>query len=342
MNKLSADAATSALTSAPRVEDMRFTQIGLFAEATQAITVRSRLVGGFRSDWHTALDSRACVATTMCPGPSPLKNDTQGATDDKTLPSGFGRYEYDIGAGAFTGRLSLGVGHTERFPDYWERLKQDPVTLKSAFLSTRPEATTQVDGGMVWRSDAWSGSVSGFYSTINDYILIRWQPTPVLTRNVDATSLGGEATVAYNFARTLKGDVTLAYVRADNRTDNKPLAQQPPAEARFGLYYNNRAFSLGVLARLVASQTRVDVGSGNIVSNGQDLGPTGGFSIFSINGGYRLKRMVLITAGVDNMLDRPYAEHISQSGAMVPGYVPTTRINEPGRTVWLQVNFTIG
>ncbi len=341
MNKTSADAATSALYASPRLEDMRFTQVGLFTEATEPLSARSRLVGGFRYDWHTALDSRACVAATMCPGTSPLKNATQGATDHKALPSGFGRYEYDLAAGDFSGRLSVGVGHTERSPDYWERIKQDPVTLNSAFLSTRPEKTTQLDAGVVWRANAWSGSISGFYGSIGDYILIRWSPSPTLTRNVDASSVGGEATVAYDITRSLKGDVSLAYVHADNRTDHKPLAQQPPAEGRLGLSYVNRGFSLGVLARLVASQTRVDVGSGNIVSNGQDLGPTGGFSVFSLNGGYRLKRVVLITAGVDNVLDRAYAEHISQAGAMIPGYVQTTRINEPGRTIWLQVNFAI-
>ena len=102
MNKSSADAATTALNAAPRVEDMRFTQAGLFGEATQALTARSRLVGGFRYDWHSALDSRACVAATMCPGTSPLKNTTKGATDHKTLPSGFGRYEYDLEAGGFS------------------------------------------------------------------------------------------------------------------------------------------------------------------------------------------------------------------------------------------------
>ena len=202
--------------------------------------------------------------------------------------------------------------------------------------------TTQIDAGMVWKSNGLSGSVAAFYSTIHDYVLIRWQPSPTVTRNVDATSVGGEATVAYSFARFLKGDATLAYVRSDNTTDNKPLAQQPPIEARLGLHYSSGTFSFGALARLVGSQNRVDVGSGSIVSNGKDLGPTGGFSVFSINGGYRWRGKVLLAAGIDNVLDRAYAEHITQSGAMVPGFVPTARINEPGRTFWLQVNFTIG
>ena len=85
----------------------------------------------------------------------------------------------------------------------------------------------------------------------------------------------------------------------------------------------------------------MDVGSGNIVNNGKDLGPTGGFSVFSVNGGYRLKKALQITAGVDNLLNGTYAEHISQAGAMVPGFVQTTRINEPGRTIWVKVNVAV-
>ncbi len=322
----SADAATIAYLSAPRLEDMHFNQVGVFGEATYIFTLRSRLIGGYRSDWHRAVDSR-------------LTSSTSGATDRKNLNSGFGRYELDIRGGA--GTFYAGVGHVERFPDYWERIRQDPITLKSAFLSTRPEKTTQLDLGMLWRSGTWWGSVSGFYGKVNDYILIRWNPAPTLTRNVDATTMGGEANIAKSFSQYLRVDATLAYVRANNETDHKPLAQQPPLEGTVGVEYDNHSLSFGALSRLVGSQTRIDIGSGNIVSNGMDIGRTGGFGVFSINGGYRLQRALLVTGGIDNLLDKAYAEHLSKSGAMVPGFVQLSRINEPGRTFWLKANFRL-
>jgi iron complex outermembrane recepter protein len=329
--------ATSAFNSAPRKQDMRFTQAGLFGEATRILTGRSRLIGGYRADWHWATDSRMCVNATMCSGNSPLKNNTLGATDSKTLNSGFLRYEFDFWRGT---TLYAGVGHAERSPDYWERLKQDPSTLKSAFLTTRPEKTTQLDIGMVWKADAWSGSLSGFYGKVNDYILMRWNPAPVLTRNINATTAGGEADVAYEIMANLKVDATLAYVWGNNDTDRKPLAQQPPLETRIGMNYDRRVFSFGALARLTGAQNRVDIGSGNIVANGMDVGRTAGFTVFSINGGVRIKKIALITGGIDNILDRTYAEHLSKSGAAVPGFVPMWRINEPGRTFWLKASFT--
>ena len=153
--------------------------------------------------------------------------------------------------------------------------------------------------------------------------------------------MGAEADVAYSFARYLKADATLAYVHSNNDTDRKPLAQQPPLEARIGLNFDNHSYSFGALARLVGRQDRIDVGSGNIVANGMDLGPTPGFSVFSINGGFRLKRALLVSGGIDNLLNKAYAEHLSRGGAMVPGFVQLSRINEPGRTFWLKANFDI-
>lgn len=322
----SADVATLRYTSSARLEDMSFSQMGVFGEATRLLTRSSRLIAGFRSDWQSALDSRKTSST-------------YGATDSKTLGSGFGRYELDVKGGR--GTLFAGVGHMERFPDYWERSKQDPVTLKSAFLSTRPEKTTQLDAGMFWRSGTWSGSVSGFYGKVNDYILIRWSPSPVLARNVDATTMGGEGELAYSFAHNLRAYATLAYVRANNDSDHKPLAQQPPLESGIGLNYDTHGFSIGAMARLVGRQNRIDIGSGNIVSNGMDIGRTAGFSVFSFNGGYRFKNSLLIAWGIDNVTDKAYAEHLSKSGAMVPGFIQMGRINEPGRTVWLKAEFKI-
>jgi iron complex outermembrane receptor protein len=45
-----------------------------------------------------------------------------------------------------------------------------------------------------------------------------------------------------------------------------------------------------------------------------------------------------VTAGIDNLFDRTYAEHLSRSGAAVAGFEQTTRVNEPGRTIWLKLS----
>ena len=154
---------------------------------------------------------------------------------------------------------------------------------------------------------------------------------------------GGEADLAYQFNSAWKGYGTLAYVRGSNDTDDKPLAQQPPLELRVGLSYDDKTYSVGALARLVSAQDRYDVGSGNIVSNGKDLGRSGGFGVFSLNAGYRPNKKALLSAGVDNLFDKVYAEHLSKGGSDIAGYLgaSTLRINEPGRTFWLKAQIAL-
>jgi iron complex outermembrane receptor protein len=91
----------------------------------------------------------------------------------------------------------------------------------------------------------------------------------------------------------------------------------------------------------VTRQDRFAVNQGNIV--GQDIGATAGFAVLSLNAGWKPAKGWLVTGGVDNLFNRAYAEHISRSTSMIPGYlVQAIRVNEPGRTAWLKASLTFG
>jgi iron complex outermembrane receptor protein len=60
--------------------------------------------------------------------------------------------------------------------------------------------------------------------------------------------------------------------------------------------------------------------------------------VFSLNGGWRVTGYARLSAGVDNLFDTTYAEFISRTGGAVPGFVTTTRVNEPGRTLWIKLD----
>jgi iron complex outermembrane receptor protein len=307
--------------SAPRAEDMNFRQAGLFGEIRHFLDERNRLIGGLRVDRSRAEDRRATKST-------------YGQSDDSTLTSGFGRYERDLAGMAAT--AYVGLGHVERAPDYWERNKGTGAA--STFL-LKPEKTTQLDAGLLYRGERLSGSVSAFYGKIRDYILIQGGALPSGARNVAATTWGTEAGLSYALSAAWRADASVALVHSDNDTDGRPLAQTSPAELRLGLGYDDKIWSFGTLLRLVAEQDRVDPNQGNIV--GQDIGRTPGFAVLSLNGGWRPKKGVLLSGGVDNVFDRTYAEHVSRAGAMVAGYTQTTRVNEPGRTVWIRAQIAL-
>ncbi|MFN7958933.1 MAG: TonB-dependent copper receptor [Holophagaceae bacterium] len=334
---------TMPVENMPRNDDGRFKNAALFAEVEHPFTGRDRLVAGLRADrWH-AEDPRAVVAISMM---ASVANPTYNHERNETLSSGFLRYEREV----FTGStFYAGVGHAERFPDYWEAISKESLSTASAF-DTRAEKTTQLDLGWMKQAGAVQTSISFFYGQVKDFILIQsnvLKPAGMgtraatVSRNVDATTWGGEVAMGTKLAGFLKVDASLAYTRGENDTEGRALAQIPPLEARLGLGYEGEAWSTGLLVRGVERQDRVAVNQGNIV--GQDIGATPGFAIVSLNAGWKLAKGWLLTAGVDNLFDRVYAEHISRSTSMIPGYlVQSTRVNEPGRTLWMKASFTFG
>ena len=296
------------------------------------------MIAGLRADSWQATDYR----TTITRGMGSVANPTAGQTRKLTLFSGFARYERDVSAAA---TVYVGLGRTARAPDYWELFNKESMSTASAF-DTRPEKTTQLDAGLHFRAGGWSGSVAAFYNRITDFNLIQSsvnKGTPMMpayvtvTRNVHATTYGGEASMAYRLAENWRMDGSMAFVRGSNDTDGVALGQIPPLEARLGLNYDDQVWSWGALLRGAAAQDRFAAYQGNIA--GQDIGRTGGFGVFSINGGWRRPKGMQLTAGIDNLFNKVYAEHLNRAGSMVQGFPTTSRINEPGRNIWVKANF---
>jgi iron complex outermembrane receptor protein len=73
----------------------------------------------------------------------------------------------------------------------------------------------------------------------------------------------------------------------------------------------------------------------------QDLEPTGGFGVFSLNAGFRIASGVILTAGIDNAFNEVYAEHVNAANPGLAGYVNTLRVNAPGRTAWIKLNWDV-
>lgn len=320
-----------------RTDDASFEQRGLFTELSYQQSAARKWVAGLRTDEWQAEDHRLTVRQGMMN----LPNASAGAERDETLTSGFARVEQQFGRSGNTTAYA-GIGRAERFPDYWELIGNDKqsVASNSAFFAA-PEQTTQIDVGIIHQRDGYSASLSLFANRIDDYLLIdtRVAGKPMntaVTRNIDVESWGGEADFSRNFAHNWTAEGTLAYTRGHNRSDDRPLAQIAPLELRLGLRYGRDAWSLGGLMRAVDDQRRVDPGRGNIA--GQDIGATSGFTTFALNGAYRFSEKLQLTAGVDNLFNRTYAEHLSRSGAMVAGFVQSDRINEPGRLWWAKID----
>lgn len=327
------------VASLPRVADARFTTVGVFAEANYQARPQTLVVGGIRADRAHAADLRDTIALTMM---QRVTNPTAGARRTDLLTSAFGRVEQRLGALPLT--AYLGVGRVQRFPDYWELIAREATTSVSAF-TTRPETTSQVDTGLQVRRGATSGYVSLFANRIDDFILIESSYAKpgmmasrlaIVARNVEARTVGAESGISQRFGR-LTSELSVAWTRGSNRTDGLPLAQTPPVDTRLSATYDGGRWSAGALLRAVGAQRRIAVNQGTIV--GQDVAATPGFAVASLNAGWTLSSFSTLAVGVDNLLDRDYAEHISRQGVAIPGFaLQTGQLREPGRTWWVRVN----
>ncbi len=320
----------------PWTGDARFRTLGVFAESHWHMSEVNHLMSGLRIDRAQVDDLRATTGSMM-----PMPNPTAGQRRSETLPGGFVRYEHDM-----SGPLGwyAGIGHAERMPDYWELFSPTygPSGAANAFAGVRPERTTQLDAGLQFRRgdvEAWASVYAG---RIDDYILFDYMSGGMMgsttrARNVDADIAGGEAGVDWKVRDGLKLSGVLAY--AWGETGEGPLPQMPPLEARLSASGGREAWSWGALLRIAAAQDRVKTDQGNVV--GRDLGPSAGFAVFSLNGGYRFSDKVQLTAGIDNLFDRAYSEHLNLAGNSAFGYpADPQRINEPGRNAWMKLNFS--
>ena len=300
----------------PWVRDAKFANLGLFSELRWQAAPSTLWVGGLRLDRAQAWDYRNPASTHK--------------RDESALPSGFVRWEQTLASGATT---YVGLGHVQRFPDYWELISGKAGNV---FATLEPEKTTQLDVGANWKGQNWQFWTSAYVGMVRDFILFDYASNPSKARNIDARTAGFELGGSYKLAPAWTAQATVAYSWGSNRSDGTALPQMPPLEARLGLDYAQGPWTAGALWRLVAAQHRYTQDQGNVV--GRDMGASSGFGVLSLHASYRVQRQLKITVGVDNLLDKTYAEHLNLAGNAGFGFPANTRLNEPGRTLWLRAD----
>lgn len=331
------------------VKDAEFNQWGVFGELTWMLTDSERLISGLRVDRHKVEDHRDYLAhrrvIPTCPEHGTCTvNPTANKNRTETLPSAFVRYENDlknIPATAY-----IGLGHTQRMPDYWELFSASNIPVgtpvvsyqPTAFATANPEKTTQVDFGIQYQQGPIEMWASAYVGQVRDYLMFTYTDSGSRVENIDARIMGGELGGSHRFAPGWKADASLAYAYGKNSSDGRAMPQIPPLEARFGLSYEQGDFSSAALWRVVAAQNRTDEGRGNVV--GKDFGPSSGFGVFSLNSAYRLSQNWKVSAGVDNLFDKKYSEHLNLGGNDAFGLSADTRVNEAGRTWWTRVDMS--
>ena len=305
-----------------RVGDMDFESYGAFGELSYAFNDQHKLVTGARVD-QAKIDN--------------LATDTERK---ETLPSGFVRIESELAEHVKT---YAGLGYVERVPDYWELFSTKyHQSTGTTFADLENEKTVQLDAGYQYEQGAFKSWASVYAGLIQDYILVAYTPTGSMgrleakSRNIDATIAGAEAGVAYQLTDQIQADISAMYAWGENTTDHTALPQIAPLEGRFNLRYVQEKYNLGLLWRVVAAQDRTSYREGNII--GYDLEDSKGFGTLSLNGTYNIQKDLDLSVGIDNVLNKNYAEHLNKLGSSGFGYAATEQFNNIGRNYWARIS----
>ncbi|MDH1801755.1 TonB-dependent copper receptor [Acinetobacter johnsonii] len=307
-----------------RVGDMDFESYGAFGELSYAFNDQYKLVTGARVD-QAKIDN--------------LATDTERK---ETLPSGFIRIEGELAEHVKT---YAGLGYVERVPDYWELFSTKyHQSTGTTFADLENEKTEQFDAGYQYEQGAFKSWASVYAGLIQDYILVKYVPVTSMgktkyeaqSRNVDATIAGAEVGVAYQLTDQIQADISAMYAWGENTTDHTALPQIAPLEGRFNLRYVQEKYNLGLLWRVVAAQDRTSYREGNII--GYDLEDSKGFGTLSLNGTYNIQKDLDLSVGIDNVLNKNYAEHLNKLGSSGFGYAATEQFNNIGRNYWARIS----
>ena len=314
----------TAYQNKPRIKDMEFQSIGGFGELSYEVSDNHKLVSGLRLDQ--------------------VKVEAVESNQErkKTLPSAFLRFENQH-PDHDDGKTYMGIGYVERMPDYWELFSPKSGNgHPNTFKNIDTEKTLQLDIGYQHEHGNFSSWASAYAGVINDYILTTYLPTGNMgmleahSRNVDATVAGAEVGIGYQFTDAIQADLSAMYAWGENTSDNTPLPQISPLEARVNLRYIQDNYTLGAYWRLVDGQNRISEREGNIV--GYDLKQSAGFGTLSLNGTYHVNDNMDLSVGIDNVLDRTYAEHLNKMGSSGFGFAANEQFNNIGRNYWARVS----
>jgi iron complex outermembrane receptor protein len=228
-------------------------------------------------------------------------------------------------------RFELSFARKMRAPYYVERYAWLPLQATGGLadghnyvgdIDLDPERSREVEGGVRWRSRWLSLAPRGFYRCVDDYIqgvkiappqnpldaaaiavsTAGGDPDPLRFSNVDAAFYGVD--VEYGLRLPLGFDLegVLSYVRGERRDVDDDLYRIAPLRGRTALRYRRGAWSAAIEGVYAARQQ-------NAAAENDEI-ETPGYGILNLFFRWEPGAGLGISAGVDNVLDAFYQDHL--------------------------------
>ena len=309
--------------------DVTISQAGIYGQSQTEITDKTLLRAGLRYDHVKASEDYAAGRPGYAAAAPNTYYNTFYATNfnDARTEDNFGgllRLEYEIVEGA---TLFAGVSRSVRTADANERAMGRNTWVGDPDIN--PEKHHQADFGLAMAEESWSLNASAYIDRVDDYILrygVGTTANPTRYRNVSAELYGVELSGLWNLSSNWELSGDMAYTHGENRTENRPLGQIPPLQGKIALAYATDEWKLGTRLNWAAKQNRIDPA--------RDAGKTKGYATVDFFGSYNFNDNVTLFAGVDNVLDKAYANHLNRTNVFD---AVSYQVNEPGRSFYLKL-----
>jgi len=245
--------------------------------------------------------------------------------------------------------IELAVAVKNRAPSLVERYLWTPLNASAGFADGRtylgnlgldPETAVQIALGMERSGTAWNAKLTPFYQSVSDYI--QGMPTsrtdaagkPVLQyQNIGRAELYGfEISGGYDITREWSLDSSLSYVRGRNKETGDDLYRIAPLRGIVDLTWHRESWEGHLECVWADAQNRVsDV-------QGETRSP--GFAVFNLRFAKTFMKTLRAEAGVENLLDKRYADHLGGVNRVTGGDLATgERIPSAGRFAYGSVSW---
>ncbi len=242
----------------------------------------------------------------------------------------------NLRAGLWLGRAQRSGGLTERFINFFP-VGQDPFEMLGN-PRLDPEVNNQLDLTLEWETEHSTLSADVFVSYLQDFISSVIDPTlqarlpmsPGVRQFInieEAFKTGFELNWRQELPAGLQQQAGVAYTYAQDLEREEPLPEIAPLDFRYtlrGAYLSER-LQPELSFRHVLEQSRISREFGET--------KTPAFTLLDVKCSYQLSEAIRFSAGVNNLLDENYYEHLNRSvrGTNDP-------IFAPGRNVFGSLN----
>lgn len=338
--------------------DVTLDRLGAFIEWSGPLgPVEAEL--GARADRHAHEAGPASLGPALPEGPRRLAevfNTADRSIEDTTLD--LVARLWTRGEGPVTWRATL--ARKQRTPGYIQRYGWLPINASGGLadgniyvgdLTLSPETAWIAEAGVDIATRRSYLRPTVYVRQVDDYIqgvpfdetvgvtdtpveavaAMNGDATPLRWDNVEARLMGVDLDGGYDFEGPLRLDAVVSYVRGERRDIDDDLYRIAPPSLSAGVTWEQPTWSTTLEVRAVDRQDRV--------SATNDEAETPGYVVLSVYGDWTVRPGLRLSAGVENLLDQVYEDHLAGYNRNGRSDVALgERIPGAGRGVFLRLN----